>query len=102
MPVVTAFPPGLKYESVVRNSPEKQLSCETSLIQLCPSPLPKARNGSDKSLIKIMFPSNISKTFKVFHGGNLEHAIDHVNFVLNIIEDKQTHQKILRVGTALT
>ena len=88
MPVVTAFPPGLKNESFVRNSPEKQLNCEVTPVQFVQSPLLKARNGSDKSTIKITFSSNIPKSFCVFSVGNLEQAIDHVQLVLAIIEDK--------------
>ena len=102
MPVVTAFPPGQKPDSFVRNNPEKQLCCPSPPIQFCPSPLPKARNDADKTTIKISFPSNVSKTFKVFFGGNLEQAINHSELVLSILEDKHTKQKILRAELALT
>lgn len=94
MTVITSLPRGLKNSDFVRNSPEKQLSAEAPPIQFVPSSIPKARNATKKVHIKITFPSKVTKAFQVFFAGDLEQAINHVQVVKSILEDKQVEKEI--------
>ena len=78
MTVVTDLPPGLEEKYFKRNSPERQLGVKTSPIQFIPSEFPRARTQEEKTTLKLAFTSGITKTFRVFYAGGLEHAINHV------------------------
>ena len=70
-------------------------------IQFIPSKIPKARSGEEKASTKLIFPSGVIKTFRVFDVGRLEHVINHVRLVEVIIKDMQIKEQILAAEAEL-
>ena len=101
MPVVTEFPPRLKNKDFQRNSPERNLDAKVPPIQFIPAKASKSRNPEDRTNIKIAFPSGITKSYRVFSAGNLEHAISHVRLVQTIIKDTRLPEDILAAEAEL-
>ena len=95
MPVVTELPSGLEEKDFKGNSPDRQLGVKTPPIQFIPSKIPRARTQEEKTTLKLTFPSGITKTFRVFYAGDLEHAINHVRLVEGIFKDMQFEEQIL-------
>ena len=101
MPVVTELPPGLEKKDLKRNSPESQLGAKTAPIQFIPSKIPRARTQEEKTTLKLTFPSGITKIFRVFYAGDLEHAINHVCLVEVIFKDTRIEEQILAAEAEL-